>query len=79
MGEMGLHAPEPTQDVDSENGNPGSGSDAGESLLRARFAMREAIAANHNRNQACDLGDGSSEEGLQSGEAGVERRAADCA
>ena len=52
MGEMGLYAPEPTQDVDSENGNTCAGGYAGKSLFGARFAMREAIAANHNRNQS---------------------------
>jgi len=38
--------------------------------------MRKAIAANHDCDQTGDLGDSSSEEGLQSGEAGIEGRPA---
>ena len=71
MGEM-LDTPEPGQDVDSENGNSGAGGDTGESLLCAGFSMRETVAANHNCNQAGDFRNGSGEEGLHGGEAGVE-------
>ena len=58
-GRNASYAPEPTQDVGSENGNTRAGGYAGESFLCAGFAMCEAIAANHNRNQACHLRNGS--------------------
>ena len=67
-----LDAPEPGQDVDSENGDSGSGGDAGESFLGSRFPVRKPVAADHDRDQACDLGDGSGEEGLEGSKAGVE-------
>jgi hypothetical protein len=34
--------------------------------------MRKTIAADHDRDEACDFGDGSSEESLQCGKSGVE-------
>jgi hypothetical protein len=73
-----LHAPEPSQNIHSENGNSGSSSDAGQRFLCAWFTVRKTIAANDNRNQACDFGNGSGEEGLKSGKARVEWRAALC-
>ena len=77
MGEACLHTPKPTQDVHSENGNTSSGGNPSEGLFRAGFAVRKAIAADHNCNQAGDPRNRSSEEGLESGEAGVKGRAAD--
>src|SRR6266550_3543557 len=75
MGEM-RHTPQSQlRTLGSENGNTRAGGYAGESFLCAGFAMCEAIAANHNRNQACHLRNGSGEEGLQRGEACVKRRA----
>src|SRR4030081_3466949 len=74
-GRNASYAPEPTQDVGSENGNTRAGGYAGESFLCAGVAMCEVIAANHNRNQACHLRNGSGEEGLQRGEPCVKRRA----
>jgi len=38
--------------------------------------MRETIAADHDCNQTCDLGDGSSEEGLNGRKASVKGSAA---
>ena len=38
----------------------------------ARFAVRELVAANHDGNQACYLGNRAGEEGLHCGEAGIE-------
>jgi hypothetical protein len=38
--------------------------------------MRKTVATDHDRNQTCDLGDGSSEEVLERGKASVERRTA---
>jgi hypothetical protein len=38
--------------------------------------MGELVAADHNGNQAGDLGDGSGKEGLQVCESGIEGRAA---
>ena len=71
-----LNAPEPSQNIHSENSNASAGRYAGKRLLRARFPMRKAVAADYNRDQACDLGDGSGEEGLNGGKAGVEGSAA---
>ena len=36
--------------------------------------MRELVAANHDGDQACYLGNRAGEEGLHCGEAGIERR-----
>jgi hypothetical protein len=41
-------------------------------FLRSRLTVSEAIAADHNRNQTCDLCDGAGEQGLNGGEAGIE-------
>jgi hypothetical protein len=49
---------------------------SGWSLLRAGFSVREAVAADHDRNQTRDLGDGPGEEGLNSRKPGVEGRSA---
>ena len=68
-----LNAPEPTQDIDGENSNARSGSNAGERLLCAWFAVGEAVAADHDRNQTGNLGNGAGEEALDGGKAGVER------
>jgi len=59
-----LNAPEPTQDIHGENGNAGSGGDTGERLLRAGFTVGEAVAADDNGDQACNLRNGSGEKGL---------------
>ena len=68
-----LNAPEPTQDIDGENGNARSGGNPGERLLGARFAVGEAVAADHDRNQTGNLGNGAGEQALDGGKAGVER------
>ncbi len=68
-----LNAPEPAQDIDGENGNARSGGNAGERLLRAGFAVGEPVAADHDGNQTCNLGNRAGEEGLDGGKAGVER------
>jgi len=67
-----LNAPEPTQDIDGENGNAGSGGNSGERLLCAWFAMGEAVAADHDRNQTCNLRNRAGEQALDGGKAGVE-------
>jgi hypothetical protein len=41
-------------------------------FLGARFAVRELVAAHHDGNQACDLGNRASEESLHRCEAGIE-------
>jgi hypothetical protein len=41
-------------------------------FFRTRFAVSEAVAADHNRNQTCNLRNGAGEKGLNGGEAGVE-------
>src|ERR1019366_2454083 len=71
-----LHTPKPGQYVCRKDGNAGSGGDTGERLLCSRFAVSEAIAANHNRNKACDLCDGAGEERLNGSEARIEGRTA---
>ena len=58
---MCLHTPEPTQDVHSEDGNAGSGGDPSKGLLGSWFPMGEAVTADHNGNQAGDLGNRSCE------------------
>ena len=60
-----LNTPEPTQDVHREDGNASPGSDTGESLLCAWFAVREAVTADHNGDETCDLGDRTCKQGLQ--------------
>jgi hypothetical protein len=47
-------------------------------LLRTRLAVHELVTADHNGNEASDLGDSSGEKSLQIGRSGVERRAALC-
>ena len=76
MDDLSLHAPEPRQDIHSENGNAGSGSDSGQCFLGSGFAMRKAVAADHNCDQRGDLGNRACEEGLESGKPCVKRRAA---
>ena len=77
MGEVCLHTPEPTQDIHSENGNASSGGDTSECLLRARFSVRETVAADHDCDQARHPGDGSGEEHFKCRETAIEGRAAD--
>ena len=67
-----LYAPEPTQDIHSENSNARTGGNSGEGLFRTRFAVGEAIAADHDCNQTCNLRNGASEKGLDGVKAGVE-------
>ena len=50
-----LNTPKPGQDVRGENGDSGTRGDAGESLLRARFAVRKLVPADHNCNEAGDF------------------------
>src|SRR5260370_2921034 len=68
-----LYAPEPTQNVHSENSNARSGGDAGQRFFCPGFTVGEAIAAEHGCNQACNLRNGAGEEGLDRVKAGVER------
>ena len=68
-----LHAPEPTQDIHGENGNARSGGNTGERLFCAGFAVRETVAADHDRDQTCNLRNGAGEKALDGGKARVER------
>ena len=68
-----LHAPEPTQDIHRENGNARSGGNASQRLFRAGFPVREAVAADHDCDQTCNLRNRAGEEALDRGKAGVER------
>ena len=52
--------------------NARSGSNAGQRLFSAGFAVGEAIAADDNRDQTCNLRDGACEKSLDSVKAGVE-------
>jgi len=67
-----LDAPQPTQDTRRHDGNASARRDSGERLLRAGFAMREAIAADDDGDQARNLRHGAGEECLQRVKAGVE-------
>jgi hypothetical protein len=58
---VSLNAPEPTQDIHSENGNTCPSGYASQCFLGAWFAVSESVAADHDRNQTCDFGYGSSE------------------
>ena len=68
-----LNAPEPTQDIDGEDGDARSGGNSGERLLGAWFAVGEAVAADHDGDQTGNLGNGAGEKALDGGKAGVER------
>jgi hypothetical protein len=57
----------------TENGNPGSGGDTGQGFLCARFPVSEAIAADHDGNETCDLRNRAREKALYGGKARVER------
>lgn len=67
----GLHAPQPAQDIDRHDRDAGSGSDTGQGLFCAWFTVREAVAPDHNGNQAGDLRNRAGEQGLECGKAGV--------
>ena len=69
---MGSDSPEPSQDVRGENGDASACGNAGESLLRARFAVCELVAANNNSDEAGDLGDRSGKQVLHGGKTRVE-------
>ena len=69
-------SPEPAQDVDREHGDAGPGGHAGKRLLRARLAMRELVAADHNGDQAGDSGNRAGEEVLERGKSCIEGGAA---
>ena len=56
-----LYAPEPTQDIRSENSSTRSGGNASKRLLRAGLAVREAVAADDDGDQG-DLGHGAGKE-----------------
>ena len=70
---MALYAPEPTQDIYGENGDARSGGNAGQRLFCAGFAVREAVAADHDCNQTGNLRDGAGEKALDGVKARVER------
>src|SRR5579863_10476242 len=68
-----LYAPQPTQYIRRRHGNASAGCDSGERLLRAGFAVREAVSADDNSDQARDLCHGSGEKRLEGIKARVER------
>ena len=69
-----LHTPKPGQNIGGKHGNPRAGCDAGQGLLSTRFAVRELVAADHDCDQTCHLGNRAGEERLHGGESGIERR-----
>ena len=69
---MALYAPEPTQDIHCHNGNARSGGNTSERLFGAGFAVREAVAADHDCYQTCNFRDRPGEKALDGVEAGVE-------
>ena len=64
MAAAGLGAPKPSENIGRHDRYPGSGSDARKRLLRARFSVRERIAADHDGDKAGGLGNRSGKEGL---------------
>ena len=64
------------QDVDGQNRYACACGDARKGLLRAGLTVREAVAADHDRDQRRDLGNRPGEKSLQGGEAGIEGRTA---
>src|ERR1700691_1129949 len=70
--ECGLDAPEPAQNVDRHDGDSGSGGDPRQGLFCAWLTVRETVAANHDGDEAGDLGDGSREQSLKRIESGIE-------
>ena len=70
---MALYSPEPTQDIHRENGDARSGGNTSERLFCAGFAMREAVAADHDCYQTCNFRDRAGEKALDSVKAGIER------
>ena len=71
--ELGLYAPKPTQNIHCENSDASSRGDSGECFLCTGFAMREAVAADHDCYKTCNFRDRSGEKGLDCVEAGIER------
>jgi hypothetical protein len=67
-----LHAPKPTQNIDRENSNAGSGGNSRESLLSAGFTVSKSVPPDHNGNQTGNLRNGSREERLKRIETSVE-------
>jgi hypothetical protein len=65
--------PQPSENIRGKNGYPCASGNTGEGFFGAWLSVRETIAADHDRNQTCDLGDGSSKEGLNGGKSGIER------
>ena len=66
---MGSDAPEPSQDVRCENGYSSACGNAGESLLRAGFAVGELVTTKNNSNEAGDFCNCPGKQGLHGGEA----------
>lgn len=60
----GLYTPEPGQYVHGHHRDSDACRDAGEGLLRAGFAVREGVAAEHDCNETRHFGDGPGEEVL---------------
>jgi hypothetical protein len=67
-----LYAPEPTQHIYGKNGNARSCGNASKRLFCAWFAVREAVAADHDCDQTCNFRDRPCEEALDSVKAGIE-------
>ena len=70
---MLLYAPKPTQDIHCKYRNARSGGNSGQRLFCTGFAVREAVAADHDCNQTCNLRNGAGEKALYCVKAGVER------
>jgi hypothetical protein len=70
--EVVLYAPEPTQDVHSQDGNAGSCGNTSQRLLRTGFPVGEAVAADHDCYQTCNFRDRPGEKALDSVKAGIE-------
>ena len=62
-----LHTTQPGQYVGRKHGNSCAGCHVCQCFLSAWFSVGKLIAANHDGDQVCHLGDGSGEDGLKSG------------
>lgn len=65
-------SPQPGEDVGRQHSDTSAGCDPGQIALRTGLPVREHISANHNGDQAGNLGDSSGEQGLERRESGIE-------
>jgi hypothetical protein len=69
---MALNAPKPTQDIHRKYRDSRSSGNTSQRLFCAGFAVREAVATDHNCDQTCNLRNGVGEKALDGVKAGIE-------